>query len=424
MKIKVNKYCILLFLLIFFELDCFYLINRYAVYIVGISYYDMFCVAKLLIIFCTICKYSDTFRLKKTILNIFPIGALVITCTSAVAANIITGQGIIEGIIAQRDWLSWMLMYYPISIWLRKGKLDGKKILTTLCVAAIVYLSLCMVQYLIAGKVIFLHTDANERYGSVRLRFSSLLPLILSGFMLDNIVLDLNRKSKKYSFVILIATFVFITVVTKGRMRTLAFCAGIVICLLLRRTSITKKFISILCVILLVVFLASTQIGKDTLDIFFGSGTGTGADTLSIRTVERLYYFKHLTQSPFSFLFGCGYPASTYYIAQYMSTPTIGTWTYYTTDVGILGSMYYYGILGCSWFVIIYLYTLKKGIIIYKHTGKTGFAQGIIVDLIGCTTLVPLIFNSSILMPLLVAWVESEERAILKKQSEKIEENK
>ena len=151
----------------------------------------------------------------------------------------------------------------------------------------------------------------------------------------------------------------------------------------------------------------SSPIGQDILDVLWGSGTGLSADTLTIRDAESVYYLSKIFESLNSFVFGCGYPNSSWAPAVALSTPTVGNWTYYTTDIGIIGDFYYYGIVGLIWFIAIYLMMLYQGIQIYKKTRNTAFIQIVIVDLIGAMTLVPLLFSTTLVMPLLVALMES-----------------
>lgn len=406
---KINKYCAILFLLLVLELNCFGFIDKYDLYILGVGYFDIVFFIKVLVIGSSIILNTQVFRRRKILLDILPIGAIAIALTSAVGGNLSSGQPIFAGLWAQREWLSSILLYYPIRIWLEKGKLNYKKIIETLFFASSIYLIICIVQYILIDYVKFLSVStSSERYGDVRLVFNTILPIVTSAFCLAMLLSEGSGKKEKRNCVVIIAcTIILAAFVTKGRMRTLSFIAGMAICALVRRGSIKKKAFSIGVIVLGCVFLMSSLIGQDILDVLWGSGTGLSADTLTIRDAESVYYLSKIFESLNSFVFGCGYPNSSWAPAVALSTPTVGNWTYYTTDIGIIGDFYYYGIVGVIWFIAIYLMMLYQGIQIYKKTRNTAFIQIVIVDLIGAMTLVPLLFSSTLVMPLLVALMES-----------------
>lgn len=405
---RINKYCAILFLLLMLELNCFGFVDKYGLYILGVGYFDIVFFIKILVIGLSIILNIQVFQRRKILLDILPIGAIVISITSAVAGNLSSGQPIFSGLWAQREWLSSILLYYPIRIWLEKGKLNYKKIIGTLFFASSVYLTICIVQYVLIDYVRFLSVStSSERYGDVRLVFNTLMPIVTSAFCLATLLSEeSNRRQKRISVIIIACTIILAAFVTKGRMRTLSFIAGIAICALVRHGSIKKKVISIGVIVIGCYFLMSSPIGQDVLDVLWGSGTGLSADTLSIRDAERTYYLSMIFESFKSFVLGYGYPNSSWSPAVSLSTPIVGNWTYYTTDIGIIGDFYYYGILGIIWFIAIYLMMLYKGIQIYKKTSNTAFIQIVIVDLIGAMTLVPLLFSSTLIMPLIFALME------------------
>lgn len=250
-------------------------------------------------------------------------------------------------------------------------------------------------------------STSSERYGDVRLVFNTLIPIVTSAFCLATLLSEgSNRRQKRISVIIIACTIILAAFVTKGRMRTLSYIAGMAICALVRHGSIKKKVFSIGVIVIGCYFLMVSPIGQDILDVLWGSGTGLSADTLSIRDAERAYYLSKIFESFKSFVLGYGYPNSSRSQTVLLSTPTVGNWTYYTTDIGIIGDFYYYGILGIIWFIAIYLMMLYKGIQIYKKTRNTAFIQIVIVDLIGAMTLVPLLFSSTLIMPLTFALME------------------
>ncbi|SHI82235.1 hypothetical protein [Parasporobacterium paucivorans] len=417
MKIKVNKYCLLLFLMIVLELDCFYLINRYTTYFLGVSYIDWLFLFRIGLVVYTFINHRSEFT-TSTLLKALPFGALLLMISSSIAGYLTYGQSIFSGILAQRDWISCMLLFYPIYIWIKRKKITVRQVVNTLVVFAVIYILICSVQYLLIDRVTFLYTNINQRYGGHRLRLSSCFLAIISGFLVDNLIGSYGkRKDKKIFLLVLMGYFFLLAVVTKGRMATLAMVGSITICLLLRRASVSKKIVSIVVVLIGFFVVINSQIGMDALDIVFGSGTGLSADTISVRNVEKEYYLDMVTQSPMLLILGYGYP-STAEIAQSISSPTIGYWTYYTTDVGLVGNLFCYGLLGILWFIILYRDIFVKGWRIHKQTTRTCYLQFFLIDIIGCFSLWPLCFNFSIALPILMAMLDYESNFILEKDKE------
>ena len=391
------------------ELNCFGFVDKYGQFVLGVGFYDIVFFVKISVVILSIIWNSKIFQSKKIILDILPIGAVILSVTSSIGANLVSGQPLFLGLWAQREWMSSILLYYPIRIWLEKGKLNYKKIVSTLYAVSAVYLSICILQYILIDHVKFLAVStSNERYGDVRLVFNTFIPIIASAFCLDQILSCGHgaRKQKEVCTWIIAGTIVLTALVTKGRMRTLSFIAGMAICVLMRRGSIKQKIFSVIIVFVGCYFLLSSPIGKDVLDVVWGSGTGLSADTLSIRDAERTYYLSKIFSSFSSLILGCGYPNSSWSAAVALSTPTVGNWTYYTTDIGIIGDFYYYGIIGIMWFAAVYLLMFIKGQRIYRKTSNTAFIQIVIVDMVGAITLVPLLFSSTLVMPLIFSLVE------------------
>ncbi len=407
MVVKINRYCILLFTLMVLDLDCFYFVNRYSTYILGIGYTDLLVLIRILVVVYTIINNHGRVS-KPAFFNVLLIGTVILSITSAFAGKMVYGQSIISGIIAQREWISAMLMVYPILTWLKNRQITLNQVIKTIAIVSVIYVGICILQYYLIDKIMFLQTNINQRYGEARLRLSNVFLVILSGFLIDNLM----EKSKKHegkalSILVLFGYFFLVAVITKGRMATLAAVGGIGVSVLLRRSSASHKIISIIVLLATIIFFANSQLGKDALDVLFGSGTGISADTISVRNVEAAYYIEMTTNSFWRILLGCGYPSPSP-SAQSISSPTIGYWTYYTTDVGIIGNFYCYGLLGIFWYIMIYGNVLIKGYKIYKRSNRICYLQFFIIDVLGCISLWPLCFNFTIALPLFLAMLEYE----------------
>lgn len=410
MVVKINRYCILLFTLMVLDLDCFYFVNRYSTYILGIGYTDLLVLIRILVVVYTIINNHGRVS-KPAFFNVLLIGTVILSITSAFAGKMVYGQSIISGIIAQREWISAMLMVYPILMWLKNKQITLEQIIKTITIISVIYVCICTLQYFLIHKIVFLQTNINQRYGEARLRLSNVFLVVLSGFLIDSIMERRKHKGRTLSIFVLLGYIFLVAVITKGRMATLAGVGGIGVSVLLKKSSASKKIMNITVFLAAIIFLANSQLGKDALDVIFGSGTGISADTISVRNVETAYYLEMTTNSFWRTLLGCGYP-STSPIAQSLSSPTIGYWTYYTTDVGIVGNFYCYGFLGLFWFILVYSNILIKGYKIYKITNRTCYLQLFIIDVIGCISLWPLCFNFTIALPLIIAMLEYESEFI------------
>lgn len=405
----INKYCATLFILFALELNCFGFVDKYNTFILGIGFYDLIFLLRIFIVFITILLNPGIFQNRKICLNILPIGAVILLLTGTIAAYLSVGQPFIYGLASQREWISCILMYYPLRIWIQKGKLNFNKIVKTLLVASSIYIVICIIQYLLVDSVIFMSfSSLNERYGTARLSLDTLFPIIISAFCVDGVISNNTTKSKKVYFGLVLAGALFVVaVITKGRMATVSLAAGIIICLLIRRENIKIKIVCIALVGVALIVLFTSQIGQDVLDILFGSSTGISADTMTIREVEREYYLELLSDSFSRILIGWGYPSASWEPAVMVGTPTFGDWTYYPTDIGVIGHLFNYGILGIIWCFIIYIKFFINSFKIYKFTGRTSFLQIIIVNLISSVTLYLILFTNTIIFVLMYALLEN-----------------
>lgn len=112
---KINKYCAILFFLLMLELNCFGFVDKYGLYILGVGYFDIVFFIKILVIGLSIILNIQVFQRRKILLDMLPIGAIVISTTSAVAGNLSSNQPIFSGLWAQREWLS-SICYITLSV--------------------------------------------------------------------------------------------------------------------------------------------------------------------------------------------------------------------------------------------------------------------------------------------------------------------
>lgn len=117
---KIEKYYIILFISMMLDLGFFDLVNTSAINIVGIYYSDMVFLFCMSIVLWEIIK--SKFKLKN-FKGLLVIGGLILTAMlSSYSAEVSYHQGLLSGIVAQREWLSWVLMIYPLYKWYQEKK--------------------------------------------------------------------------------------------------------------------------------------------------------------------------------------------------------------------------------------------------------------------------------------------------------------
>lgn len=390
-------YYMVMFLVLVLEHNCFYLLpNDLAIFGLGISDLCVLFEIALFLFVLSICKW----RIPKTNYNRLIIIALIIVITSSIAGYFTYGQSIFAGINVQRNRIASLLYFFVILIWYKRKKITSKGILKTLGIFLFIYLSICISQYFLSSKIIFVHTGAEGslRYGTTRFWFSGIFLVLFSAFCVDNLF---EKKSKKVksTFVIIIA-LMFFFIITKTRMSAIAFCGALTITLIFHKGSIKTKTIGVIAVIAGFMILSSTSMGNDIMNIVMGKESSQG-DTLTVREIGQEYYIKQTLNSPRSFLFGCGYASANNSLAKSMTYPSMYSSAYgyiidlYPQDNGVIGMFYYYGFLGISWWIIAMIYSFKKAKRIYKNTGNFAFIFFLIFDVMGSLTTIPFMLEKT-----------------------------
>lgn len=414
MKIKISKqsiYYIVLFIYCFIDLNFFYLIDSSTFNFFGIYYTDFVFLLNIGLVVFEVVKNRG--RIMAGI-NIKVILILItIAFTSAIAGIKAYNQPFLLGLVAQRGWISCILMFYPILSWLKKGKITVNGLKNMLYMVATIYVPICILQYVFAGTLIFTFVPISSRYSDSRMYFDVSYLTIVSAFALDDF-LGTKEKSKKklqlrYVFLLAAIAFIYIIVI-KGRMAVLALTGAVSICFMLHsQNNVMKKVIY--CVILIIVLACfmNTTMGKDIITILFNSSSKN--DTLSIRNDGRVYYMSLLLSSVSTFIFGLGSPNINWEIAQRITNPAwndAGTARFYLSDQGILGVTVCYGVLGVIVWVFILIFCLRVAYKIYKRKGRTAYLQYILIEIIGCATLTPNFFYTILVFPIFFAMLLHE----------------
>lgn len=399
MRIKKPKiqYIILFFLMIL-DLEFLNLVDTARFNILGIYYSDIVFIFCILIFIAEL--FCSGFRIKIDASLAVIFSFLMIACFSAKSAQLSYNQSFLAGIAAQREWLSWVLLIYPIYSWIKNKKItvDGiQKCMRYVCRG---YAMICILQFFLYNFVNFTYVMTNSRYGNVRLYFNTAYFSIMICIIIDELFnKNLTRKQRILDLIEFAAYFFVIAVITKGRMATIALVASIVIFLIFRKSiSLPKKLLIIFCVTICVAIFTYSTMGQDILNTI--NGVSKTTDTLGVRDAARSYYIDKTFSSTRTLFLGYGVPNIHNQIAMNVSNPlwqSMGDARFYLTDVGIVGIFFQYGLLGISLLIGLTFFMLKKFVSIYIGQGKTQYLQYLVLDIVTWASLTPTLFSTSIL---------------------------
>lgn len=388
---KINKFTLIIGLIIFFQLSGFYLLDE--------EIFHCSDVALLLEVFLFIQVYYGSSRLsggyEYGFFFLFPI---VMAVLAAYTANANYDQPILMGLRPQRTWIVTMLMYFPINRLIKSGRYNANQLLNTIDVCNILLFFIVLVQYIIGDRFIFLHLHNNIRYGTVRLYVQSIF-LLVSFMRYFAIGLQTTFWRFKTLFFIFIPAFIII-VVSKSRMAIVAFVGAIAIVILRQRFSAKKLGIMSVVVVLICVFMTTTA-GEDLLVLISG-GTSVSDNTGTIREMGRELYLANVMSSAKNMILGCGYPSNLWG----KTTSAIGyDKGYLIVDNGVIGQFFVYGLIYLLWMIGMYIRFFKKAFKI-RNDFLIGF---FLTGILGIYSLVPHCNLSYIAFPIMAVLCENSE---------------
>ena len=411
---KINKrsiYYIVLFVYCFIDLNFFYLIDSAKFNILGIYYTDFVFLLNIGLVVFEVMKNKGRIMAGINIKVILIL--IIITVTSSIAGIKAYNQPFLLGFVAQRRWISCMLMFYPILSWLKRGKITVNGLKKMLYILATIYVTICILQYILVDVLIFTFVPISSRYSDSRMYFDVSYLAIISAFALDDWLGTKKKLRLRYSFLLVAIGFIYI-IVTKGRMAVLALVGSIAICFMLHsQNNIMKKIIYCIILIIAGICFMNTTMGQDIIKTLFERSSQN--DTLSIRGDGRVYFMSLLLTSVFTFIFGLGSPNINWDTAQRITNPAwndAGTARFYLSDQGILGVAVCYGALGVIVWGGILIFCLKVAYKIYKSEGRTAYLQYILIEIIGCVTLIPNFFYTILVFPIFFAMLLYENRRL------------
>lgn len=376
MNLKINRYLAFITTIIFFNLQCFYLVDASKIPTSDIAV--LLEAAFMVYVYCKCkCNRKGKFSLIFTV-------PIILVLTSACAAYKNYGQPLYLGIRAQRHWLMAMLMYFPLNRLIISKKLQVKQLFNLLDKIVFVYSTLIIIQYLLGNSFLFMHVKNNMRYGSIRLYVSTSF-LTISYFYHLKLILDGKKIVGKDAFVILITIFIYLFV-TKSRM-ALVVLAGTTSIAILSFKMTKRKLIYISIAIIGACTFLPTSMGQTIIDSIFGA-TSIDAGTV-IRDVGRAFYMEKTLSTPLTALFGSGY-------ANLDWGPTVTGIRYLEginyNDNGIIGLFFYYGFAFVAWMLFSHIKIMKNA---WKYEHKDIFFY-LLCGLMGIYTLFPYCYVTDI----------------------------
>lgn len=340
---KESIYLLVIFFIIFLNEKCFYLLDLNS----SLWIYLLLIISIILIILNIKLILKNRYRF---ILFIFTF--LVLNFIEICMTTLKFGQPFSLA-LARYKYVFIFILYIPISVILKKFKIEKLKImiinLGTLL--SILYI----IQAMIYPKFILFNMYYMERANRIRFYTGSYF-IIIS--ILLNFSFLLHNFKKKYFFYLIIQIIMLIFVSQTRSSIAILFITFILTLLMYIKNFNWKKISKILIVIGLIIMVIMPYISalvNSINDSLFNKNSDNGS--ISIRIDAQKYMIDKIKENP---LLGVGMYDNSY---EEAGSITGSEYKYYVADVGIIGFIFQYGILG----FLIFLYLWVKMIILtYK----------------------------------------------------------
>lgn len=391
-KIIINYYTMFLGLIIFFNLQGFYLFS-------SSSFTDSISLILEITFFVFVMFSGNNTTIQKSdILFIMPI---VFVFTSSIMANFDYLQPLWMGIIAQRSWVMSILMFFPIKKIIGTKKVNSNDIYKLLDKLNIVYIFLIFIQYFIGDHVTILHVLTKERYDKIRI-YVTISFIMISYFV--HLVRIIERKKINFKSIFFIIIPILIQfLITKSRMAVLALILVTIILILTSQRNYRKYSLLGVATLGIVISLFTT-IGKEILSLITGNNINITDDTSQIREIGREFFLRQINIDWIHKVFGAGYVNINWGQSFFMSQYDKGI---YPADNGIFGILFYYGYFFLIFLIIIYVLILIKAW--ERHKEVFYF---LLLGILGIFSLYPDIYMNNIAFSLVCAIVYEKREKI------------
>lgn len=366
MKIKKSSITTLVILLLILAMEnFFYLIDTDALSVQGVFNYDLIWLFILLLFMALNSIKYNIFMQKINAHYKLVIGLLLaFVVISAFQCQKLTGQPVEYAFRAQRRYFITLLLYFVIRMLYYKNIIKDDLLEKGLLWLGAFSVLLYLFQVIAGNDFEFIHIHANERYGTLRLYVDSVLCVIIGFIGLNNFL-----KTKNYIYLFFVAlTLIYELFVSKGRLEFLAFSFSMLFGILLMKKYTKTKFV-VICVVLIgiMLFLNSQHADYIMKGINAMENQKIQDNTMYGRMIARENYFKQLSQSKQTMVFGCGYPSTLYSIAAKRAglndkMPL--------SDNGISAFIYVYGYGGLAVILLCLAKMLRMAQRLYKEQGE------------------------------------------------------
>lgn len=376
LKIKIRKdYTAVLLIFLFLMENCFYLINTSKINISGkFAYSDIWLVLLTVVLGYAFFKYRKT---KTTYQYAYIILALcLLTFTSAIQQNRITGQPLMLGFRPQRVYFMLLLSYFPIRKLIERKKLGVERLISGIYKLGIVSALLYILQVLIYPNARFIYATISNSNGGTRIYIDSTV-IHVAG------MIALYQYCKKYRVRYLLSyidCISYVAFVSRGRLELLAFLASSLIGVIITKKITKKRFAIVLAGIVGGFIFLNTSYADMLFNAIKVAQTATTAqgNTMAIRYEGRALYMSQMRLSWQSMLFGCGYPNQLYSAAAARAglNRNIGL-----NDNGIFGFAYIYGLIGIVAIVVLFIKLGRNAWTYYKESNNNIFIMYVIMQI-------------------------------------------
>lgn len=302
----------------------------------------------------------------------------ILIIASAIASYNSYGQDIWLGIRPQRTQLIWWFSYYGIYRLIIYNKITKKNIEKIIYYVGILEILTYSVFWILKGNIPFIHIPYDYRYSNIRLRADTMI--ILIWFIIATNKVLIGEKTKKNIIYVLII-LIFEVCCVQTRLIMVAMSISMLLIFILWKKSIAIKICCIPVFIIACLAFLQTNMGKDLWRNLILNDTDANVE---VRESGKEFYLEELKKSP---IIGRGYVNTQYEVANQKAGINDG---YYVVDNGIIGYLWYYGILGGIWILCVFIKILKLSI--HNYTNRKEYT-GIIL----CVMIL-------ILLPNIVCW--------------------
>lgn len=371
--IKTSMYSMLLFIILLINFNFFYFFKS-SDKIIGIQIKDItFLIEMFFVAFVCVLNIKKFLSFKYSY-GLLISCVLILAITGSYAASNNYGQPFLMGIRANRLWISSLFMYFPISYLIKSKKYSINKLLNVLYGFSYIYLIICTMQYFLASKSIFLKASYNFTYGNIKFYFDESLVVFLAIISLMNLYRKINIKDT----VFVVWTFFFLGIVTKYRATLMALVIATFVTIFLSRGKIQKKLllIAVIAIAVYLFFTSDTQLAQSLISAFNGQDS-----SFNTRDIGRNFYLENIKGHYF---LGRGYINIEWPNAYSQGGVSRGI---YYVDNGLFGILFYYGLVGITWFIGLfsqcYYQTFKLKNNIIKNALRIFLLMNVLVGLTG-----------------------------------------